>query len=60
MLNVPTMGDVPRILEWAKSQPGIASARMDFPTEQFSYPEKFIELLQLGNKGAALQKNAIL
>ena len=60
MLNAPTMGDVPRILEWAKSQPGIASARIDFPTEQFSYPEKFIELLQLGNKGAALQKNAIL
>ena len=60
MLNASTMGDVPRILEWAKAQPGIASARIDFPTEQFSYPEKFIELLQLGNKGAALQKNAIL
>jgi len=60
MLNAPTMGDVPRILEWAKSQPGIASARIDFPTEQFSYPEKFTELLQLGNEGAVLQKNASL
>lgn len=59
MLDAPTMGDVPRILEWAKSQPGIASARIDIPTEQFSYPEKFTELLQLGNEGA-LQKNAIL
>ena len=58
MLDAPTMGDVPRILEWAKSQPGIASALVDIPTEQFSYPEKFTELLQLGNEGAALQKNA--
>jgi hypothetical protein len=60
MLNAPTMGEVPRILEWAKSQPGIASARIDIPTEQFSYPEKFTELLQLGNEEAVLQKNASL
>jgi DNA-binding Lrp family transcriptional regulator len=60
MLDAPTMGDVPRILEWAKSQPGIASARIDIPTEQFSYPEKFTELLQFGNEGAALLKNAFL
>lgn len=60
MLDAPTMGDVPRILEWAKSQPGIASARIDIPTEQFIYPEKFTELLQLRNEGAALQKNAFL
>jgi DNA-binding Lrp family transcriptional regulator len=60
MLDAPTMGDVPRILEWANSQPAIASARIDFPTEQFSYPEKFTELLQLGNEGAALQKNTFL
>ena len=60
MLDAPTMGDVPRILEWAKSQLGIASARIDIPTEQFSYPEKFTELLQLGNEEAALQKNAFL
>jgi DNA-binding Lrp family transcriptional regulator len=60
MLDAPTMGNVPRILEWAKSQPGIASARIDIPTEQFSYPEKFTELLQLGNEGAALQKNKFL
>ncbi|MGH9989022.1 MAG: hypothetical protein ACREAS_01155, partial [Nitrososphaera sp.] len=60
LLNAPTMGDVPRILEWAKAQSGIASARIDFPTEQFSYPEKFLELLQFGNEEAALQRNAIL
>ena len=60
MLDAPTMGDVPRILEWAKSQLGIASARIDIPTEQFSYPEKFTELLQLGNEEAALQKNVFL
>lgn len=56
MLDAPTMGDVPRILEWAKSQPGIATARIDIPTEQFSYPQKFTELLQPGDEGAALQK----
>ena len=60
MLDAPTMGDVPRILEWAKSQPGVASARIDIPTEQFSYPEKFTELLQLGDEGATLQKNTFL
>jgi hypothetical protein len=42
------------------TEPGIASARIDFPTEQISYPEKFTELLQLGNKGVALQKNPFL
>jgi hypothetical protein len=60
MLNAPTMGDIPRILEWAKLQPGIANARIDIPTEQYSYPEKFTELLQLRNEVAALQKNEFL
>lgn len=60
MLDAPTMGDVPRILEWAKSQRGVASARIDLPTEQFSYPEKFTELLQVQNEGAALQKRTFL
>jgi DNA-binding Lrp family transcriptional regulator len=60
MLNAPTVGDIPRILEWAQSQPGIASARIDIPTEQLSLPEKLGELLQLRDEGAALQTNALL
>jgi hypothetical protein len=38
----------------------IANARIDIPTEQYSYPEKFTELLQLRNEVAALQKNEFL
>ena len=46
VLGASTMGDVPKFLEWAKSQPGIASARVDIATETFMFPEKLIELLE--------------
>ena len=45
MLNASTMSDLPKFLEWAESQPGVASARIDLPIEQLSFPEKNIELL---------------
>jgi DNA-binding Lrp family transcriptional regulator len=60
VIGAPTMADVPKILEWAKSQPGIASARVDIATETFMFPEKLIELLELSHEKAALQENAVL
>jgi DNA-binding Lrp family transcriptional regulator len=45
MLSAPTMADIQDFLDWAKSQPGIASARTDIPIEQFSFPEKLVERL---------------
>jgi DNA-binding Lrp family transcriptional regulator len=61
IVGASTMADVPKSLEWANSQPGIASARVDIATETFMFPEKLIELLQLktrkGVRGeSALQK----
>lgn len=47
VIGALTMASVPKILEWAKSQPGIATARVDIATETFMFPEKLIELLQL-------------
>ena len=60
VIGALTMADVPKILEWAKSQPGIASARIDIATETFMFPEKLIELLELRHEKAALlqEKNA--
>jgi DNA-binding Lrp family transcriptional regulator len=46
VIGAPTMADVPRVLEWAKSQPGIANARINIATETFMFPEKIIELLE--------------
>ncbi len=59
VIGASTMADVPKILEWAKSQPGIASARVDIATETFMFPEKLIELLGLRHEKAALQENAL-
>ena len=53
------MSDVPKFLEWAKSQPGIASARVDIATETFMFPEKLIELLELRQGKAPLHENAL-
>jgi DNA-binding Lrp family transcriptional regulator len=56
-----TMADVPKFLDWANSQPGIASARVDIAIETFMFPEKLIELLELGQeKAGALRENAHL
>lgn len=45
VLSAPTMADIPRFLSWTKSQPGVASARIDVPLQLFSFPEKMMELL---------------
>lgn len=59
-LSAPTMADVQVFLEWAKSQPGIASARVDIPTEQFSFPEKLIERLERrGDRTSSLQRRGV-
>jgi DNA-binding Lrp family transcriptional regulator len=50
VIGAPTMAEVPKILAWAKSQPGIASSRVDIATETFMFPEKLIELLELGRE----------
>ncbi|MGI0090956.1 MAG: Lrp/AsnC family transcriptional regulator [Nitrososphaerales archaeon] len=60
VIGTPTMAEVPKILEWAKSQPGIASARVDIATETFMFPEKLIELFELRQEKAPSQENAKL
>jgi DNA-binding Lrp family transcriptional regulator len=59
VIGAPTMADVPKILEWARSQPGIASSRVDIATETFMFPEKLIELLELGREKVLLQKDLL-
>ena len=46
VLSAPTIADVPRSVEWTKSQPGVATARVDIPLQLFSFPEKLGELLK--------------
>jgi DNA-binding Lrp family transcriptional regulator len=58
VLNASTMADVRKFLEWAKSQPGIASARVDIPTDTIMFPEKLIELLELRSNREGLPKIA--
>lgn len=58
MPSASTIADVQKFMEWAKSQPGIASARVDIPTDTLMFPEKLIELLELRDEKAMLQKNA--
>ena len=59
-LSASTMTDIQDYLEWAKSQPGVASARTDILTRTLMFPEKLIELLKLRNETGVLQKNAFL
>jgi len=59
VLGASTMADVPKFLEWTKSQPGITSARVDIATETFMFPEKLIELLELKHEKLMPQKNAL-
>jgi hypothetical protein len=47
VLSAPTTADVQKFLDWAREQPGIASAEVDIPTELISLPEKLRELLNL-------------
>ena len=46
-LVASTMNDVRDYLEWAKSRPGVASARADILTKTLMFPEKLVELLTL-------------
>ena len=55
VIGASTMADVPKLLEWAMSHPGIAGARVDIATETFMFPEKLIELLELRHEKALLQ-----
>lgn len=49
-LVASTMNDVRDYLDWAKSQPGVASARTDILVKWLTFPEKLIELLALRNE----------
>ena len=60
VLCAPAMADVPKFLEWAKSQPGIASARADILIETFMFPEKLIELFELKHEKATMRENALV
>ncbi len=46
VLSAPTIADVPRFGDWTKSQPGVATARVDIPFQLFSFPEKIGEMLR--------------
>jgi DNA-binding Lrp family transcriptional regulator len=52
VIGASTMGEVPKILEWAKLQSGVASARVDIAMETFMYPEKLVELLEMRQEKA--------
>lgn len=58
VLSAPTMADIPRFLEWAKLQPGVATARVDIPLQLFSFPEKIGELLRIKRLEAATMARA--
>lgn len=57
-LVASTMNDVRDYLEWAKSQPGVASARADILVKWLTFPDKLVELLSLRNVAGALRENA--
>jgi DNA-binding Lrp family transcriptional regulator len=59
-LVASTMNDVQDYLEWAKSQPGIASARTDILVRWLTFPGKLLELLDLKNGTGALQEDEYL
>ena len=46
-VSASTMADVQGFLEWAKSQPGVTSARVDLLTKTVMFPEKLVELLRV-------------
>jgi hypothetical protein len=50
-VSASTMADVQSYLEWAKSQPGVAGARVDLLTKTMMFPEKLVELLRVRNIG---------
>lgn len=56
-VSASTMDDVQSHLEWAQSQPGVASARVDILTKTMMFPEKLTELLVLRNEGLGLRRS---
>ncbi len=58
LLSASTMREVQDHLEWAKSQPGVASARTDILVRNLMFPGKLIELLERRNEKSAVQKKA--
>jgi DNA-binding Lrp family transcriptional regulator len=60
LLVASTMNDVRHYLEWAKSRPGIASARTDILVRWLTFPERLLELLDLKNGTEALQVDAYI
>jgi DNA-binding Lrp family transcriptional regulator len=59
-LVASTMNDVQEYLEWAKSQPGIAIARIDILVKWLTFPDKLLELLDPKNETGAQQERAYL
>ena len=58
LLSASTMKDVQDDLDWAKSQPGVASARADVVIGNMMFPEKLVELLEQRIEKSALQGKA--
>lgn len=59
MVSASTMADVQSCLEWAKSQAGVAAARVDLLTKTMMFPEKMVELLAIRNERASTQKPSL-
>ena len=55
VLVASTMNDVREYLEWAKSHPGVASARADILVRWLTFPRKLLELLNLRNVAGTLK-----
>ena len=59
-LSAPAMTDVPEYLDWARSQPGVASARTDLLTRTLAFPEKLVELSRFRSETTAPQRSPVL
>jgi DNA-binding Lrp family transcriptional regulator len=57
-LSAPATKDVKGYLEWARSQPGVGSARVDILTETLMFPEKLIELLAVREERPGITKSS--
>jgi DNA-binding Lrp family transcriptional regulator len=56
VLRASKTSDIRRFSEWAESQAGIASSRVDITTETLMFPEKLIEMLEHGQKMATSRR----
>ena len=60
VLGAYSMVEVNKFSAWTKSQPGIASVRVDIPTMTFMFPEKLIELATLRDEKEAFLKDSTI